>query len=53
MIFGLVDREILNAMHNSMSHIMGEAIMESKLNISIPQYRYQFNLYGDPAVKRK
>jgi tetratricopeptide (TPR) repeat protein len=52
--FGVVDGGVLAAMHGSLSHVMGEAIMESKL--SMPGYgdyllfRRQYNLYGDPAV---
>lgn len=48
--FGVVDGRVLDAMYNSLSHVMGEAIMESKLNISTLLFRRQYNLYGDPAV---
>ena len=47
--FGYVDQYILDAQYNNLSHIMGEAVMESKLLLA-SQYRRQFNLYGDPAV---
>jgi hypothetical protein len=46
---GVIDRDVLNAMYGSLSHIMGEAIMESKIN-QVSEFRRQFNLYGDPAV---
>ncbi len=47
--FGVTDGTVLNAMYCSFSQIMGEAVMESKLNID-QEYRRQFNLYGDPAL---
>ncbi len=48
--FGVVDRYILEAQYSGLSHIMGEAIMESKLRLSNVLFRRQYNLYGDPAV---
>jgi tetratricopeptide (TPR) repeat protein len=48
--FGYVDKYILDAQYNNLSHIMGEAVMESKLRITDDQFRRQYNLYGDPAV---
>ena len=48
--FGEVDGKVLEAIHEDCSTLMGEAIMESKLNISNVVYRRQYNLYGDPAV---
>ncbi|MGE5412106.1 MAG: C25 family cysteine peptidase [Clostridiales bacterium] len=48
--FGYVDGYIIRAMHQNMSHVMGEAVMESKLLLSNSQFRRQYNLYGDPAV---
>jgi tetratricopeptide (TPR) repeat protein len=48
--FGQVDAKVLVAMYFSLSHIMGEAIMESKLNNMSRYKRRQYNLYGDPAV---
>lgn len=48
--FGIVDQRIIEAMHEDLSHVMGEAVMESKLNIYSQMYRRQYNLYGDPAV---
>ena len=48
--FGCVDQYILEAQYNNLSHIMGEAVMESKLLLSSSEFRRQYNLYGDPAV---
>jgi len=48
--FGVVDGYVLQAMYSSLSHIMGEAVMESKLSMSYVLFRRQYNLYGDPAV---
>ncbi|MGE5411559.1 MAG: C25 family cysteine peptidase, partial [Clostridiales bacterium] len=48
--FGQVDALVVRAMQQNMSHVMGEAVMESKLLLSDSQYRRQYNLYGDPAV---
>jgi len=48
--FGVVDKLIVAAQYNSLSHIMGEAVMESKLIMSSSKYKRQYNLYGDPAV---
>jgi hypothetical protein len=50
MAFGYVDQYILDAQYKNLSHIMGEAVMESKLKIGVNQFRRQYNLYGDPAV---
>lgn len=47
--FGSVDKYVLEAQYNSLSHVMGEAIMESKLLLS-SIFRRQYNLYGDPAL---
>lgn len=47
--FGVVDEYVLEAEFEDMSHIMGEAVMESKLNMS-ELYKRQYNLYGDPAL---
>jgi len=47
---GIVDGYVLRAMYESLSHIMGEAVMESKLAFSNLLFRRQYNLYGDPAV---
>ncbi|NIA12386.1 MAG: hypothetical protein GWP10_22385, partial [Nitrospiraceae bacterium] len=52
--FNYVDRYILEAEYNHLSHVMGEAVMESKLRLpnwgNYLLYRRQYNLYGDPAV---
>ncbi len=52
--FGRVDEFILDAQYNSLSHIMSEAVMESKLSLGGTgddlQFRRQYNLYGDPAL---
>lgn len=48
--FGLVDGYVYDAMYNHSACILGEAVMESKLNIPHNQYRRQYNLYGDPAL---
>lgn len=48
--FGTVDGFVLQAMYGGLSQIMGECVMESKLNLSDLLFRRQYNLYGDPAV---
>ncbi|KAA0223565.1 hypothetical protein EDS67_25705 [candidate division KSB1 bacterium] len=48
--FGRVDRYVLEAQYNSLSHVMGEAVMESKIRMTDLLFRRQYNLYGDPAV---
>ncbi len=52
--FGYVDKKVLKAQFEDLSHIMGEAVMESKLKLSSSGsgwlFRRQYNLYGDPAV---
>jgi hypothetical protein len=48
--FGFVDRFILQAEFNSLSHEMGEAVMESKLRLFDLLFRRQYNLFGDPAI---
>jgi len=48
--FGYVDGYIIEAQYDSLSHIMGESVMESKLRLSNVLFRRQYNLYGDPAV---
>jgi hypothetical protein len=47
--FNCVDNYVLNAFYNDSCHIMGEAVMESKLLLN-STFRRQYNLYGDPAV---
>jgi hypothetical protein len=47
--FNHVDRYVLDAFYNNSSHIMGEAVMESKL-LLFTTFRRQYNLYGDPAI---
>lgn len=48
--FGLVDGKILEAMYSNQAHIMGEAVMESKLSYGGKKWQRQYNLYGDPAT---
>lgn len=48
--FNYVDRYVLEAQFNFLSHVMGEAVMESKLRLWDVLFRRQYNLYGDPAV---
>ncbi|MBU2492132.1 MAG: T9SS type A sorting domain-containing protein [Bacteroidetes bacterium] len=52
--FGIVDKYILEAQHKSLSLVMGEAVMESKINLDNSGrqllFRRQYNLYGDPAL---
>lgn len=47
--FNFVDRYFLTAFYTNNSHVMGEAVMESKL-LLFSTFRRQYNLYGDPAV---
>jgi parallel beta-helix repeat protein len=47
--FGIIDKKVIQAMYNSLSHTMGEAVMESKLNMD-NTWKRRYNLYGDPAV---
>ena len=47
--FNHVDRYVLDAFYNNSAHIMGEAVMESKL-LLFTTFRRQYNLYGDPAI---
>jgi hypothetical protein len=47
--FNSVDSDVLQAFYVDSSHIMGEAVMESKLLLN-STFRRQYNLYGDPAI---
>ena len=47
--FNYVDRYILDSFYNNSAHIMGEAVMESKL-LLYTTFRRQYNLFGDPAI---
>jgi hypothetical protein len=47
--FNHVDKYVLDAFYNNSAHLMGEAVMESKL-LLYSTFRRQCNLYGDPAV---
>jgi hypothetical protein len=48
--FGVVDRNILRALHQHLATVMGKAVMEAKLSTSTLMFRRQYNLYGDPAL---